>query len=712
MAASFSYKPEVQPAKTDDRPGSAGAVDSGAARDLPAALEASLFRASGDTVQVSVAIPVPIGEDPADPPIAESTFAARPGWAPAHLRLLGKIAGGGMGTVFKAHDRDLGRDIALKVLHEAHVGQEELRQRFAEEAHITGRLQHPGIVPVYEAGEFSDQRPYFTMKLVKGQTLARLLAERRPDELGGRADQARWLSVFEQVCRTMAYAHAQGVIHRDLKPANVMVDGSGNVRVLDWGLAKVMRKDEGGRMKDEPDPSGSSFILPPSSLVTTRLGVVLGTPAYMPPEQAQGEVGQLDARCDVFGLGVILCEILTGRPPYVGAEAAQVLRRAAQADLEDAFARLDRCGADVGLIALAKQCLAPRRDDRPRDAGVLVRELGVHRRSTSPRPGRAERVPVQADQELLARLEAARLWGVTPVENRLDRVGAAAAYAAAFREAGLGKPREDPDTVARRIRDSAVAGEVLSAVYDWALAVGDGPVREWLLAVARRTDPGSWNDRFHDAAVWRNRTTLERLARQVDVAAVAPSTLWALGVGLRRHGANAVPLLQGAQERYPDSFALKAELADALYDAGRRKEAIGFYRAALALRPESCLAHANLGSALYHEHRLDEALSAYQRAIALCPAFAHAHRGLGRALYDQGRFEEAVAEFREVLALGDTSAADHYNLGTALACTGRPEEATAAFRQTVELDPHWPRARHNLAWVSALSEPEASATAA
>ncbi len=673
MVASFRSQSGLQSAETDQR------------------LEASLFRALGDTVATSLDFLAPDGEDP---PYNEMLLSARPGLAPAHLRLLGKIARGGMGTILKAHDRNRGQNVAVKVLHEDYVGQPELRQRFAEEAHITGRLRHPGVVPVFERGELADRRPYFTMKLVEGQTLARLLAGRRHEEPGSRADRERWLCVFEQVCRTMAYAHAQGVIHRDLKPSNVMVDDHGNVHVMDWGLAKVLPREEGGEQREEATSS---------ELPITHPGVVLGTPAYMPPEQARGEVDQLDARSDVFGLGAILCEILTGRPPYPAGDTAQVLRRAARADLADAFARLDRCGADGGLIALAKRCLAPHPGDRPRDARVLVRELTVRRGSAGPRPCRAERVPTQADGKLVARLEATRLWGETPVGDRLDRAGAAAAYAAAFGEAGLGQPGDDDEAVATRVRNLAVAEALRSALDDWALAVGDGPVREWLLAVARRADPGPWQDRFYDAAVWRDRMALERLASEVDPAAVSPSTLRALAVGLRRHGADALPLLRAAEKCYPDHFALKAELADALYDAGRRKEAIDSYRAALALRPNACVVAANLGSALYHEHRLDEAESAYRTAIALCPAFAHAHRGLGRVLYDQGHFEEAVAAFREVLALDATSAADHYNLGTALACAGRREEAIPAFRQAIVREPRWPRPRHNLAWALSAS---------
>ena len=130
----------------------------------------------------------------------------------------------------------LGRDLAIKVLLESHKDKPDVVQRFVEEAQIGGQLQHPGIVPVYELGQFADERPYFSMKLVKGQTLAALLSER----VAPTVDRTRFLGIYQQICQTLAYAHSRGVIHRDLKPANIMVGAFGEVQVMDWGLAKVL----------------------------------------------------------------------------------------------------------------------------------------------------------------------------------------------------------------------------------------------------------------------------------------------------------------------------------------------------------------------------------------------------------------------------------------------------------------------------------------
>jgi eukaryotic-like serine/threonine-protein kinase len=173
----------------------------------------------------------------------------RPGGADAgdssvRYRIDGEIARGGMGAVLKGRDPDLGRDVALKVLRDDLRDNADMVRRFVEEAQIGGQVQHPGIVPIYELGTFADRRPFFSMKLVKGHTLAQLLEERAgPDD-----DQPRFLSIFEAIVQTVAYAHARGVIHRDLKPSNAMVGSFGEVQIMDWGLAKVLPR--GGLVDD------------------------------------------------------------------------------------------------------------------------------------------------------------------------------------------------------------------------------------------------------------------------------------------------------------------------------------------------------------------------------------------------------------------------------------------------------------------------------
>ena len=325
-----------------------------------------------------------------EPPLHRPSGGNDPG-SGTRYRIDGEIARGGMGAVLRGRDPDLGRDVALKVLREDFRENAEMVRRFVEEAQIGGQLQHPGIVPIYELGTFGDRRPFFSMKLVKGDTLAQLLAGRQQPGDG----LPRFLSIFESIAQTVAYAHARGVIHRDLKPSNVMVGAFGEVQVMDWGLAKVLPRGgvaddaEAGKIpKDETVIATARSGSADSDL--SQAGSVLGTPSYMAPEQARGEIDRVDERADVFALGSILCEILTGQPAFTGRTSGEIQRKAALGDLADAMARLDASGADAELIALAKDCLAREPEDRPKSAGVVSERMTAYLAGVQERLRRAE----------------------------------------------------------------------------------------------------------------------------------------------------------------------------------------------------------------------------------------------------------------------------------------------------------------------------------
>jgi serine/threonine-protein kinase len=245
-------------------------------------------------------------------------------------QVVGKLGQGGMGQVLKVLDRDLKREVAMKLLiSQGGPGGDDTLLRFIEEAQATGQLEHPNIVPVHDLGVDAEGRVYFTLKYVQGDSLKQVLKGRReklPHE-GGPVTYPeiytplRMLEILIDICQGVAYAHAKGVIHRDLKPDNVMLGRFGEVLVMDWGLAKVI-----GRMDD--DGAAQSMLVSTSRTEEGSLtvdGAVAGTPAYMAPEQAMGKVNELDARTDIYSLGALLYEFLSGHAPYRGKSAMDVV---------------------------------------------------------------------------------------------------------------------------------------------------------------------------------------------------------------------------------------------------------------------------------------------------------------------------------------------------------------------------------------------------
>jgi eukaryotic-like serine/threonine-protein kinase len=420
-----------------------------------------LRNAVGEVPSVLLRDPEPGMESPED-----RASSSEPPKDKGRYQILGEIDHGGMGAVFKGRDRDLGRDLAIKVLLDEHHDDPVMTRRFVEEAQIGGQLQHPGIVPIYELGSFDDLRPYFTMKLVKGRTMAALLKERA----GPAHDLPRFLSIFEQVCQTMAYAHARGVIHRDLKPLNIMVGAFGEVQVMDWGLAKVLPKggtnDETRPQTDEPAASVIWTVRAESDDESRRVSVRGGTPAYMAPEQANDDVEAMDERADVFGLGSILCEILTGRPAYTGQSSDAILRKAKRGDTGDALRRLNGSGADGELIAVARDCLGADPAERPREAGEVARRITAYFAGVQDRLRAAElaRAAEEARAEE-AQATAVAAEGRARAERRARRmtVGMAASIliAAALGAAGWRWMERN-----RMVRLAAITGRVNTAVQE------------------------------------------------------------------------------------------------------------------------------------------------------------------------------------------------------------------------------------------------------
>jgi serine/threonine-protein kinase len=305
---------------------------------------------------------------PARPSIL-STVAYQPD-ARQRYTLTRLHAKGGIGQVWLAHDEDLSRDVALKELRPDRRDNPAARARFLDEARITGQLEHPGIVPVYELVQPREGEPCYAMRFVGGRTLADAIRDyhrRRQAGEAGALDLRELLTGFVSVCNAVGYAHSRGVLHRDLKPANVALGDFGEVLVLDWGLAKVVGKDE------EPTSLLPVSVGQAEDRGETRQGQVLGTPAYMPPEQARGRVDLVDRRSDVYGLGAILYEVLTGEPPFSGADAPDVVRQVTQQPVVPPRQRVP--ATPPALQALCLKALAKEPGDRYESARELARDV-------------------------------------------------------------------------------------------------------------------------------------------------------------------------------------------------------------------------------------------------------------------------------------------------------------------------------------------------
>ena len=239
---------------------------------------------------------------------------------------LGRLGRGGMALVQRVYDGELNRRLAMKILDPALLAQESAVNRFVNEAQTLAQLQHPNIVPVHELGQLADGRHYFTMKEVRGRTLADIIQQvhaASSDERWGTSQDGwnlrRLMDIFTRICGAVSFAHSRGVVHRDLKPENVLLGDFDQVLVVDWGIAKLL----GQSTDDEEEPVRVLSADP----ARTKMGAIAGTPAYMAPEQARGQVNRIDARTDVYALGAILYEMLSGRCPYAGASQSEVLSR-------------------------------------------------------------------------------------------------------------------------------------------------------------------------------------------------------------------------------------------------------------------------------------------------------------------------------------------------------------------------------------------------
>ena len=494
---------------------------------------------------------------------------------------------GGMGIVYRARHLKLNRDVALKmILTGSHASRQD-HLRFVREAESVAALRHPNIVQIYEIGEV-DGHPFYTMEYVGGGSLA--------DRMAGTIQPVREAAKqTTSLAKAVQAAHACGIIHRDLKPGNILVDDEDVLKITDFGLARRLDQD--------------------SDLTDT--GARLGTPSYMAPEQMAGDTSSLGPPVDVFALGALLYEMLTGRPPFRGESLSETERKLATEDPTPPSRCNPRVPRDLETICL--KCLEKDPRNRYASAGELA-----------------------ADLDLVERLEAIGIRRAIALNASdpgwLPHVQAAREYEALFSRAGLGMMANDPGTVSLRISASDIKDPLIAALDDWAVCETDAARRNRILEAARLADTtaGAWEEQFRDPAKWTDRVELTRLAEAALDARPQVQQVRALGDRLAAAGLDATGFRARVQEAHVDSLLANLALAEA-YRATRPEEAIRYDQAALAIRPASATAHNNLGVALANAGRSAEAIAHYKQSLSLDPMSAATHFNLGEACRTQTR---------------------------------------------------------------------------
>jgi tetratricopeptide (TPR) repeat protein len=650
-----------------------------------------------------------------------------------------EIAHGGMGVIYRATDTALGREVAVKVLHERFPSNSGVASRFADEARITAQLQHPAIPPVHDLGTLPDGRPFLVMKLIKGSTLEELLAARADPSV----DRGRFVAVFEQVCQAVAYAHAHDVLHRDLKPANVMVGAFGEVQLMDWGLAKVV-SDRPAETTDPQETRAATLVvsLRDSDGSSTQAGSVLGTPAFMAPEQAVGAVGKVDQRSDVFGLGAILAVILTDKPPFA-AESAETMRvKAAQGDVTECLERLDSCGAEPELVALCKRCLSPRASERPANGKEVAQAVADLRQAAEERAHAAERERIATELRVVEERKRRRVQRALAAAIGLLFLGGLAfgAWQIELRRADRerrSRASEETGALLRQCEQALRAGNTAEAARRLESArkraAGEGFAEHAelrnrceqdlaVLGALDRADQLRWTPVLNPAL--GARTTEENyyaaLSRFFNksgemISSEVPARL--ADSAVRDRVVSALDWLLQAKRTDPVRSALRLldpdPFRDAVRDAVRAKdraklaklaaqaealnqpdwflsslgecEAVGLARRrelllmALQRRPGDVPVLMALGKSYPAKERqgAEERVRWYQAAIAVAPANLAAYLNLGLALEDKGDTAGAVTAFRQTLRLNSNVATGFYSVAI----------SNPAFQQALRLEP-------------------------
>ncbi|MDP9099830.1 MAG: protein kinase [Verrucomicrobiota bacterium] len=609
-------------------------------------------------------------------------------WHIADHEILAEIARGGMGVVYQAREPHSDRVVALKCVLTYHDDSDHVVARFRREAETAARLEHPNIVPIYQIGETADGFPYFTMKYAAAGSLLQARAS-----LLQHPHQSAALMV--KVARAVHYAHEKGVLHRDLKPGNILLDSYGEPLVSDFGLARC--------------EAVSSYL--------TRSLASFGTPGYIAPEQADGPAANLTPAADVYSLGAILFELLTGRTPFVGDNAFAVMKQSAEQPAPKL--RILAPKADRDLEIICARCLEREPNDRYQSAGELADDLKRwldDRPILAAAPGMPLRTRrwIRRNRTLSVALAALVLVGAgslfwlirgQKIQTAMQENYLAARSVAVLPFIDLDTVTGDPmaaeyvaDSLRRQFENLGPARVVSSAAPGWARledirkaargvkgrAILTGTVRN--LEGKRRlsfrlVDPG-------------NGTTLFSTVLDHDVVRSAPNKTeeWAREIHKFLSADHWSDLMNSKadpgvrNEAAYDAMKAGRELVSG-YTVYHLDQAISLYRKALAVEPNSALAHAYLAMAAscrfhfvadlkYLELGKSEALT----ALALAPNEVEAHRALAGVYYQEGKFSEALEQSFRTMEIGGVEENITIFLGMTLDSLGRPDEALSWYR--------------------------------
>jgi serine/threonine protein kinase len=606
-------------------------------------------------------------------------------------------AKGGLGQISVALDTELDRTVALKEIQDQHADDQASRTRFVQEAEITGKLEHPGIIPVYALGHYADGRPFYAMRFIHGDSLKEAIERFYRDEAlkrdpGRRALRLReLLRRFTDVCNAIAYAHNRGILHRDLKPGNVMLGPFGETLVLDWGMAKAASASRGSGPA-EPAPAleedGPIRLSPGSgSREETMPGRPIGTPAFMSPEQAHGQLERLGARSDIYSLGATLYCILTGQVPFGGADLGAVLRAVQRGEFKPP--RLVDSSIDPSLESICLKSMALEPEDRYASARELAQDV---ERWLADEPVTARREPIPARARRWTRRHRTLVSSI--VAALVVAVAGLASFAAVLsgKNGELDRQRRMAVDERNRAKKSELESQAVLDFFENKVLATERP--EGLMGglgkevtIRRAIDAAE----PHIAATFRDQPAVEASIRDT-----LGETYYCLGeaeLAIDQFRRSHKLFRDNKGPGHPETLAAASNLAGAYLAAGRLHDALPVVSDRLGLNKPDC--------------SIDDALSPFEESLAAIKAKAGASHpdtlvamdNLALAYMAAGRLDAAVRISQNTLELRQAGlpAGHPYvlttmnNLGLAYLKFGRIQEAVALWERILELGRPNPR---------------------